>query len=640
MSTTSSSAAAGTATRPPPPPSPSPSPAKPATTPVAYKQPKRKPLPMTVDFSALPISRAVSKTDAATKKDDKISNERREGIVTADARTAVPPRLDSLASVGTLITLNGSSSTGESSALPSPEVKKPISYPPVRSMLDPLPARRPASPSPPPPPPPPKTQTPPPPTPPVVREVETVSLLPQPEFKPSEPEPEPEPELPPSPLLAPLSVASTTTTQPLSIPRSPSSHSLYSLQSASSTAPQTTQSTSTPSAPPAIPEYSSRRTSIASARTHGLLKGSITSVASFSSAVSADNNSTYSLALSRASSHAREESSGNAAAGPSSVPPLPSIPLTTSASTTTMLTTTTTGDTLSVASSRGGGGSSGVEDAHTVSEEESLAKAVTDSTPAVPASERKADYVTYMRRQKATVWCDRVPTNLITKSKTRHTTAAHGSSSKKKKDSQRADEFSSYMHAYAYYQPKLDMTLELSDARVVSHSSSRLALRALDQDDETVSLKSSVNETTTTRSSSTLDLNATTTGLFKSSTLASVGSSVTVASTNDANGAANNRLSGMSSARNSVHTVASTSHLQVPGTPGTPSQVQNSGNGSVSGNNLTPPYPSVGTPASGTSVASKKASNESLADTLLEDIVAPRRTLYIANPDYSSSDEE
>ncbi|KAK9388812.1 hypothetical protein V1515DRAFT_596097 [Lipomyces mesembrius] len=80
---------------------------------------------------------------------------------------------------------------------------------------------------------------------------------------------------------------------------------------------------------------------------------------------------------------------------------------------------------------------------------------------------KKADYVKYLRRQRATVWSDRMQRDLLTKQR-----QGHHHKEKERGKKPREDEYSTYTHAYAYYHPKLDMTLELSDARVMSDTAS------------------------------------------------------------------------------------------------------------------------------------------------------------------------
>ncbi|KAK9380931.1 uncharacterized protein V2V93DRAFT_369948 [Kockiozyma suomiensis] len=353
------------------------------------------------------------------------------------------------------------------------------------------------------------------------------------------------------------------------------------------------------SPPPAIPEYSSRRTSIASARGHGFIKGSVTSTASFSSLVSVDNGSPM---LSRHSSRVSQASSAAAVAAATTAAAAAAAAAAATAVTTAM-------PAQSLLSSAGNGGA---EDSISIGSSSVEMNMTPIASSGVPQAERKADYATYMRRQKATVWCDRVPKNLITKS--RAPTSQMYNTSKRKKDSQRTDEYSTYMHAYAYYQPKLDMTLELSDARVVSNGSSRLAARALGQDEDDSSLRDSSNETAGSRtplSASALDL-SNTSGLFKTSTLLSVNSTDEVGNNNS-----NSRLSVSSSPASA----SASARLNLPTTPGATSTT------------------SLSSPAVAPSL-SRKSSAGSLDESELEGMIAPRRTLYIANPDYSSSGEE
>ncbi|KAK9355222.1 hypothetical protein V1523DRAFT_405630 [Lipomyces doorenjongii] len=118
-----------------------------------------------------------------------------------------------------------------------------------------------------------------------------------------------------------------------------------------------------------------------------------------------------------------------------------------------------------------------------------LQNSSTVNMPAVaPASNdplvvsKKADYVKYLRRQRATVWSDRMQRDLLTKQR-----QGHHHKEKERGKKPREDVYSTYTHAYAYYHPKLDMTLELSDARVMTDTpSTKLASQSsgISLDDE------------------------------------------------------------------------------------------------------------------------------------------------------------
>ncbi|KAK9468302.1 hypothetical protein V1512DRAFT_259180 [Lipomyces arxii] len=98
-----------------------------------------------------------------------------------------------------------------------------------------------------------------------------------------------------------------------------------------------------------------------------------------------------------------------------------------------------------------------------------------------PSGDTMSEYVMYLRRQKATVWSDRSPKRAVT------IHVRQGTHKDKKKAKE--DEYAQYTHAYAYYHPKLDMTLELSDARAVdSTKPGRLAAREFDSDGNPVGL--------------------------------------------------------------------------------------------------------------------------------------------------------
>ncbi|KAK9324155.1 hypothetical protein V1517DRAFT_74257 [Lipomyces orientalis] len=267
---------------------------------------------------------------------------------------------------------------------------------------------------------------------------------------------------------------------------------------------------------------------------------------------------------------------------------------------------------------------------HTISSTDTssqLKDTSTSNTPVGVASpsdpsmiSKKADYVKHLRRQRATVWSDRMQRDILTKQR-----QSHHHKEKEKTKKPREDEYSTYTHAYAYYHPKLDMTLELNDARVMSDTRSmtlashasgitlggETGTKAEKPEDKAVEAvpEYSVTELPTEQVPALGDLN--------------LGMSM-----------AGNEDPQLASSRGSVSSSEKTvvSHASL--------QIATSADGIAT--NKTPNAPMTANilESSATDLPGEEMSRRLSVGSLDEQAIAPRRTLYIVNPDYSSSDGE
>ncbi|KAK9459328.1 uncharacterized protein V1516DRAFT_679592 [Lipomyces oligophaga] len=202
-----------------------------------------------------------------------------------------------------------------------------------------------------------------------------------------------------------------------------------------------------------------------------------------------------------------------------------------------------------------------------------------------PSADLRAYYVLALRRQRATVWCGRAQK---AKPKT-STTTSHKDKDKTKKGAEK-DEFISYANPYSFYQPKLDMTLELSDARAVVARSSRMAARASGRGEGEDSGESGLHPAPSTTSASTSedksagDHDSVTSGVSRHSSL-------------------DPRIQ---------NNIDRTEIPEFEDTNYQPTEEQTS--------------------------LRRPSSADTLDESRLVNMYAPRRTLYIANPDYSSDD--
>ncbi|KAK9377558.1 uncharacterized protein V1513DRAFT_113292 [Lipomyces chichibuensis] len=230
---------------------------------------------------------------------------------------------------------------------------------------------------------------------------------------------------------------------------------------------------------------------------------------------------------------------------------------------------------------------------------------------------KRADYVKYLRRQRATVWSDRMQRDLLNKQR-----QGHHHKEKERGKKPREDEYSTYTHAYAYYHPKLDMTLELSDARAVGDTTStKLASQSsgisLDDEIETRTEKpedkdvedTSVTDYLVTEAPTVnvpareLNFGKSATGKDDSPPVADSGRWVT----------------------SSQETAAPQASLQT----------------SMSSDASATSYTRNSFESSTTAISPEDELARRLSvGSLDEQAIAPRRTLYIVNPDYSGSDED
>ncbi|KAK9360117.1 hypothetical protein V1504DRAFT_456039 [Lipomyces starkeyi] len=228
---------------------------------------------------------------------------------------------------------------------------------------------------------------------------------------------------------------------------------------------------------------------------------------------------------------------------------------------------------------------------------------------------KKANYVKYLRRQRATVWSDRMQRDLLTKQR-----QGHHHKEKERGKKPREDEYSTYTHAYAYYHPKLDMTLELSDARVMSDTpSTKLASQSsgISLDDE-IETRTEIPEDKVVEDTSVADypvteaptVNATARGLNFGKSTTGEDDSTPVA--------------------DSGRWVTSSQKTVVPC-----ASLQTSMSSDATATSYTPStFESSTTTISPEDELARRLSVGSLD----EQAIAPRRTLYIVNPDYSGSD--
>ncbi|KAK9370929.1 hypothetical protein V1509DRAFT_615248 [Lipomyces kononenkoae] len=226
---------------------------------------------------------------------------------------------------------------------------------------------------------------------------------------------------------------------------------------------------------------------------------------------------------------------------------------------------------------------------------------------------KKADYVRYLRRQRATVWSDRMQRDLLTKQRQGH----HHKDKERKKS--REDEYSTYTHAYAYYHPKLDMTLELSDARVMSETpSTKLASQASDIAlDDSIEIRTDKVEEKAAEESSITEYPVTEAPKEHLPTEVHVNWGNTVTGDDRSN------LVSDKVASSQVTAMSNSSLRSVSSDATTTNNTANT----------------VESPATAISHEEELTRRLSVGS-LDERAIAPRRTLYIVNPDYSSSDED
>ncbi|KAK9247404.1 hypothetical protein V1506DRAFT_558603 [Lipomyces tetrasporus] len=245
------------------------------------------------------------------------------------------------------------------------------------------------------------------------------------------------------------------------------------------------------------------------------------------------------------------------------------------------------------------------------------------STPAGAASpsgpsinSNKADYVKHLRRQRATVWSDRMQRDFLTKQR-----QSHHHKEKEKTKKTRDDEYSTYTHAYAYYHPKLDMTLELNDARVMSDTPSMtLASHAsgITLGDET-GIKAEKPEDKTVEGTPVTEYSVTELPTAQVPALGDLNLGMSMAGNEDPQLA-----SSRGSVSSSEKTVVSHASLQVA---------------TSADATATNKIPTANILESSTTVLPGEEMSRRLSvGSLDEQAIAPRRTLYIVNPDYSSSD--
>ncbi|KAK9474115.1 uncharacterized protein V1510DRAFT_412465 [Dipodascopsis tothii] len=97
------------------------------------------------------------------------------------------------------------------------------------------------------------------------------------------------------------------------------------------------------------------------------------------------------------------------------------------------------------------------------------------------ATGRSEDYVSYLRRQKGTVWCDQPQRELNKSSSVLSKESKRRRNAAGARRSLTADGM--LPHTHAFYHPKLDMTKELTDARQGGHEPARLSIpRTIDDD--------------------------------------------------------------------------------------------------------------------------------------------------------------
>ncbi|KAK9457488.1 hypothetical protein V1511DRAFT_493760 [Dipodascopsis uninucleata] len=259
----------------------------------------------------------------------------------------------------------------------------------------------------------------------------------------------------------------------------------------------------------------------------------------------------------------------------------------------------------------------------------------------------KSSYVEYLRRQKATVISDRIQPEILKQPSRTLKNQSHKDKGKKSK----YDEFESFTHQYAYYHPKLDMTLELSDARMINNGRPSRMARSYTDD----SVKGGVGENATKPEQA-----------IKNSPLGRVYSNLQDSEGNDESEILVNEKDTID--RESLQKIETgTSHGSIP-LSGTENQLQQN----VTDDDLS--YSSA--PEIQNSSESRKSSlsmansaidmtNEEIdlaitgarTDSMMseaqlelsrklsvgsldEQAIGPRRQLYITNPDYSSSDDE